>query len=85
LPKAGNFQLRLQVLETTLQQALQNSGQEFAQKLTKSVMTILQNRREYYQNQIQQYQQNPQIGRSLITQPFSNKAPQLQNTNLSAG
>jgi hypothetical protein len=79
LPKAGNFQLRAQVLQQTIQEGLQTGQQEFAKRLTPVVQQILKNRAEYYQNQIQQYTQNPQIGRSLITAPFSNQAPQLQN------
>jgi hypothetical protein len=85
LPKAGNFQLRSQVLQQTIQEGMQTGQQEFARRLTPVVQEILKNRAEYYQNQIQQYTQNPQIGRSLITQPFSNQAPQLQNAAANTG
>lgn len=85
LPKAGNFQLRSQVLQQTVQEGMQNGQQEFARRLTPVVQEILKNRAEYYQNQIQQYTQNPQIGRALITQPFSNQAPQLQSATGNAG
>lgn len=79
LPKAGNFQLRLQTLQTTLQEGSQSSP-DFQERMTKGVTAILENRAKYYQNQIQQYTQNPQIGRSLVTQPFSNAAPKLQDS-----
>lgn len=85
LPKAGNFQLRSQVLQQTIQEGMQTGQQEFQRRLTPVVRQILQNRAEYYQNQIQQYTQNPQIGRALITQPFSNQAPQLQSAAGNAG
>jgi hypothetical protein len=81
LPQAGNFQLRSQVLQGTIQEGLQTGGQDFARRLTPVVQQILKNRAQYYQNQIQQYTQNPQIGRSLITAPFSNQAPTLQNAS----
>jgi hypothetical protein len=39
---------------------------------------ILMNRAQFFMNQIQQYQQNPGIGRALQTRTFARKqAPQL--------
>jgi hypothetical protein len=62
-PKIGNFQLRLQVLTQTLQnpQIMQDLRQKpFSQQ-------ILEQRFKYYTNQVQQFQKNPQIGRTLAT------------------
>ena len=47
---------------------------------------MLKKRAEFYQNQIQQYQNNPQIGRTLATRAFSGgsagqPAPQSGNGN----
>jgi hypothetical protein len=36
---------------------------------------MFMNRMKAYMNQIQQYSQNPQIGRALSTQTFSSQAP----------
>jgi hypothetical protein len=35
----------------------------------------IQNRMEFFQNQIQQFQNNPQIGRTLTSQTFSPQQP----------
>jgi hypothetical protein len=47
-------------------------------QLLPDTQKILQNRAQFFQNQIQQYQQNPVIGRALQTSTFQSKqAPQL--------
>lgn len=80
LPQSGNFQLRLQTLQQTLQDALQNNPA--TRKIIQAnpdVMKVIQNRAEYYQNQLQQ-QQNAQIGRSLSTRTFTKQAPMLADS-----
>lgn len=70
-PQFANHQLRLQVL----QQWLQMPG--VAQKVQGDEITsaLVKNRVKFHMNQIQQYQQNPQIGRMLSTQTFNKNAP----------
>jgi hypothetical protein len=63
----ANAQFRLQVLQQIMQQP--QFQQELAQKPISQ--KLLQNRVQAYMAQIQQFQQNPQIGRSLSTQTFS--------------
>ena len=70
-PANAMNQLRLQTIQQILQdpatmQKLQ--GDEVAQKR-------LQSRMEYFQNQIQQFQVNPQIGRTLTHPTFSTAQP----------
>lgn len=74
LPQFGNFQLRLQTL---LQSTLQSQNPMMIQRLQAAPdsQEMLQNRAEYFQNQIQQYQVNPQIGRSLATSTFNPRQP----------
>jgi hypothetical protein len=67
----ANPQFRLQVIQQITQQP--QFMQEIQQKPNSQKM--LENRAKAYQAQIQQFQENPQIGRSLSTQTFSNKAP----------
>ena len=75
LPQSGNFQLRLQTLQQTLQDAMQNNPATRKQiAANPEVMQVLQKRATYYQNQLQQ-QQNAQIGRSLSTRAFTKDAP----------
>lgn len=77
LPMYGNHQLRLQ---TIMQDVFQSQNPRMQQRLMQNpdTMEILKKRVEFHQNQIQQYQQNPQIGRALSTQAFAPKmAPQL--------
>jgi hypothetical protein len=70
-------QLRLQTIQQILTQpqVMQRLSQdEVAQKL-------IQNRVEFFQNQIQQFEQNPQIGRALSTQTFApSQAPVTSQT-----
>jgi hypothetical protein len=72
-PKTGNFQLRMQTL---LEATVQSKNPEVMQKITqsKSTQMLLKNRFDYFQNQVQQHQVNPQIGRSLSTKTFEPKA-----------
>ena len=77
LPMYGNYQLRLQVLQ---QATLGSSNPLMAQRLATAPdsQQILQNRAQFFMRQMQQYTQNPQIGRALQTSTFHEKmAPQL--------
>jgi hypothetical protein len=77
LPMYANHQLRLQTL---LQNTIQSPNPMMAQRLQlmPDTQKILQNRAQFFQNQIQQYQQNPIIGRALQTSTFQKgQAPQL--------
>jgi 5'(3')-deoxyribonucleotidase len=72
----ANPQFRLQIIQQIItdpgfMQKLQ--GDEVAQKR-------LQNRIKQYQDQIQQFQNNPAIGRQVATQTFKSQAPALQMT-----
>lgn len=78
VPAHGNFQLRLQVIQETLQNP--QIQQELMQK--KVSQEIVKKRIEYFQNQIQQYQVNPQIGRTLATAPMQPRQP-IATTSLS--
>jgi hypothetical protein len=77
LPMMGNHELRLQTL---MQNTIQSPNPVMMQRLQANPDTqkILENRAKFYQNQIQQMQQNPQIGRALATGAFQPKmAPAL--------
>ncbi len=73
-PMMAMNQLRLQTIQEIMSDPMtmqKVQGDEVAMKR-------LQNRVEFFQNQIQQYQTNPQIGRALSTQTFDSKAaPQV--------
>lgn len=75
LPQQGNHQLRMQTL---LGATLQSTNPLMKNRLAQNpdTVAILQNRLKFFQNQIQQMQQNPQIGRMLSTQTFNKQAPQ---------
>lgn len=77
LPMFGNHQLRLQtLLQATLQS--QNPAMRARLMANPDTQQILMNRAQFFMNQIQQYQQNPGIGRALQTRTFARKqAPQL--------
>lgn len=77
MPKFGNHQLRLQVLnQTVFQTQSTQMRQELMQK--PDTLKILMNRQRWFMNQIQQYQENPQIGRAVGTQALAPRlAPQL--------
>jgi hypothetical protein len=78
LPMYANHQLRLQTL---MQNTIQSQNPLMMQRLQAApdAQKILQNRAQFFQNQIQQYTQNPVIGRALQTSTFAPKqAPQLQ-------
>lgn len=78
LPMYANHQLRLQVL---MQNTLQSQNPLMMQRLQTAPdsQEILKNRAQFFMNQIQQYTQNPTIGRALQTSTFAPKqAPQLQ-------
>jgi len=70
-PANAMNQLRLQTIQQILQDPATMAklqGDEVAQKR-------LQNRMEYFQNQIQQFSTNPQIGRTLTHPTFSTAQP----------
>jgi hypothetical protein len=80
LPAHANHQLRL---DTIMQNTVQSQNPYMKERLAKAgpdTLEILKKRAEFHENQIQQYQENPQIGRTLGTRPFSSKAPQLAAT-----
>jgi hypothetical protein len=77
LPMYANNQLRLQTL---MANTIQSPNPMMAQRLQMlpDTQKILQNRAQFFQNQIQQFTQNPVIGRALQTSTFQPKqAPQL--------
>jgi hypothetical protein len=45
---------------------------------------IAQDRMTFFQNQIQQFQLNPQIGRTLSTQPFTQGQPPVTTNSQAA-
>lgn len=64
-PMMGNHKLRLQtIMETVMQPAVQRKVQADPE-----VKEILKQLIQFHQNQIQQYQNNPQIGRTLALNP----------------
>lgn len=67
----ANPQFRLQIIQQIAQQP--QFMQEIQQKPNSQKM--LETRVKAYQAQIQQFQENPQIGRALSTQSFSSAAP----------
>jgi hypothetical protein len=73
----GNHQLRLQTLmENTMQSP--NPLMRHRLESAPDTQKILENRVKFFQNQLQQYQQNPMIGRALTTGAFQpGMAPQL--------
>ncbi len=74
-PIMGNHQLRLQTMTEIAQQP--NMQQRIMEK--KDTLELLKNRAEFFQNQIQQFTQNPQIGRALSTKTFQKQmAPEMQ-------
>lgn len=73
-PQFANHQLRLQVLQEVMQQP------KTQQKLMgdPDLLALFENRMEFHQNQLQQYGENPQIGRAVSTQTFDKtKAPRM--------
>lgn len=72
-PKFANHQLRLD----TLQQSLQTPGMAERVQRDATVQELLKNRIEFHQNQIQQYQVNPEIGRNVSTSTFGKGAPSM--------
>jgi hypothetical protein len=68
-PQYGNHQLRLQTLQGA---TIQSPNPMMRQRLASAPdsQEMLKKRAEFYMNQIQQYQRNPQIGRTLATQAF---------------
>jgi hypothetical protein len=79
LPKAGNFQLRLQTLQAKQQSIQQNPATMKIIQGNPDIIKVLLNRAQYYQRQLQQLQ-NAQIGRMQVGQTFGSppQAPQVQ-------
>ena len=75
-PMMANNQLRLQTIG---QEIMTQPNVAAILQQDQMKQKIAQDRVEFFQNQIQQYQVNPQIGRALSTQPFTGGAPQLTN------
>lgn len=74
MPMHGNHALRLQTLVAdTFQSPNPFVQQTIAQR--QDVQELLKSRIQFFQNQIQQYQKNPQIGRTLATDAFNPKEP----------
>jgi hypothetical protein len=79
LPKAGNFQLRLQTLQAKQQSIQQNPATMKIIQGNPDIIKVLLNRAQYYQRQLQQLQ-NAQIGRMQVGTTFGEppQAPQVQ-------
>jgi len=70
-PQMANNNLRLQVIQKVMQQP--NVAQAIlGDPVSKA---LLENRIKYFTNQIQQYQRNPQIGRTLAPSTFNKAQP----------
>jgi hypothetical protein len=80
LPKAGNFQLRLQTLQGKQQSIQQNPATMKIIQGNPDIVKVLLNRQKYYERQMQQ-QQNAQIGRAQVGNTFPGpsgpSAPQM--------
>jgi hypothetical protein len=73
-PKGANYQLRAQVLQSRVQQALQsNPVVQRRVRENPEIMQVLKSRLDGFNNQVQQ-QQNAQIGRDLTMQTFAKQA-----------
>jgi hypothetical protein len=70
-PMMANNQFRLQ----TIQQIMSDPATMQRVQQDPVAQKRLQNRVEFFQNQIQQFQANPQIGRTLATQTFAPNQP----------
>jgi hypothetical protein len=81
LPKAGNFQLRLQTLQAKQQSITQNPATMKIIQGNPDIVKVLLNRAQYFQRQLQQ-QQNAQIGRAQVSETFSNDAPQMSENGM---
>jgi hypothetical protein len=70
-PMMANNNLRLQTIQQVLQQP--NMAQAFMQDPVSK--TLLENRIKFFTSQIQQFQKNPQIGRTLAVSAFDPSQP----------
>jgi hypothetical protein len=84
LPKAGNFQLRLQTDQTMLQELQSNPAAMKNIQNNPETMKVIQNRMTYFQRQIQQTE-NAKIGRTQVSKTFTNQAPQMEQPALGMG
>jgi len=81
-PMMANNQLRLQTIQ---QQILTQPQVQQRMAMDQQFAALAQDRIQFFQNQIQQYQVNPQIGRALSTQPFTQaQAPNVTNAQAAA-
>lgn len=78
LPQFGNHELRLKVL---YESTIHSQNPRMMKRLADNPDTaeILKKREEHYVNMIQQYKENPGIGRALTTRAFSKQAPRLSS------
>jgi hypothetical protein len=80
LPMTANHGLHLQ----TIQQIISQPNVLQRLQALPDTQKLLQSRMQFHQRQIQQYQQNPQIGRALQTKAFQpQQAPELQYSSSS--
>jgi len=77
LPQGANHQLRSQVLQSEVQQAMQ-SNPVFQKKIreTPEIMEVLGNRLKFHQRQLQQAE-NAKIGRIQVSNTFDKNAPNM--------
>jgi hypothetical protein len=75
LPMTANHQLHIQ----TIQQILSQPNVMARLQALPDTQKLIQNRMQFHQRQIQQYQVNPTVGRALQTKAFQpQQAPELQ-------
>lgn len=75
MPMMANHQLHL----ATIQQILSQPNMMQRLQGMPDSQKLIANRVKFHKNQIQQYQQNPQIGRALATKAFQpTQAPELE-------
>jgi hypothetical protein len=70
-PQNAMNQLRIQ----TMQEIIMNPASMQKYQTDEKLRKMVDNRFEYFQNQIQQFQNNPQIGRTLTSQTFAPQQP----------
>lgn len=75
LPTGSNYQLRMQTLQTMIQEIGKNPAAQKKLQDNPDVMKVLQNRAQFFDRQMQQ-QQNAAIGRMQVSRTFDKSAPQ---------
>lgn len=76
LPQGANYQLRLQTMQTMLQELQQNPASTKIIQNNPDIMKVLQTRAQFFQRQIQQTE-NAKIGRTQVSKTFSKDAPAI--------